>query len=207
MDGEGKELEAICHQLIGLVDTSNEIEKGIDVRLEYVTGFEMGLTAPHIRGMALSPRNEHLLITGATESEQVSHYVFQLDLFLQLPNADPAMFLKPIRNIYRHKPNQRIVCSLLRNSPFFLTGTQIHSMESEIMDGALSFDIHPLHLYIAVSFGFSTKIYAVEGQDRPISLFAMSTQGLKHLRYSPRGNHLCLLFSKYIKIVNAYSFE
>ena len=172
-----------------------------------MVGFELGLTLPYIRSMSLSPRNHHLLISVASESEHVNHHIFQLGLFLQLPNADPLMFSKPLRNIYKHKPNNRITCSLLRDSPFFLTGTQVHSMENEIVDGALSFDVHPLHLYMAVSFGFSTKIYAIEGHDRLISLFAMSTQGLKQLMYSPYGNHLALLFSKHIKIVDAYSFQ
>ena len=126
-----------------------------------MTSFEVELTASHIKNMSLSPRNEHLLITTVNDNEQISHNIFQLDLFLQMPSADPTMFLKPMRNIYKNKQNHRIVCSLLRSTPFFLTGTQIHSMESEIMDGALSFDIHPLHLYIAISFGFSTKIYAI----------------------------------------------
>ena len=33
MAADAKELEKICHQLIGLVDTSNEQEKNIDAKM------------------------------------------------------------------------------------------------------------------------------------------------------------------------------
>jgi len=38
------------------------------------------------------------------------------------------------------------------------------------------------------------------------TLYAMNGQGMKQVKYSPLGNHLCILFSKYIKIVDSYSF-
>lgn len=70
----------------------------------------------------------------------------------------------------------------------------------------LSFDIHPYHLFLAVSFGFSTKIYALEGNERVSSLHSSNVQGVKQVKYSHMGNHLCLLSSKSIRIIDAYSF-
>jgi hypothetical protein len=90
--------------------------------------------------------------------------------------------------------------------PVFLTGNLVHSLEGELIEGALSFDIHPYHLFLAVSFGFTTKVYALEGTERLSSLHTINLQGVKQVRYSPLGNHLCLLSSKCIRVVDAYSF-
>jgi hypothetical protein len=62
-------------------------------------------------------------------------------------------------------------------------------------------------LFLAVSFGFRTKIYAIDGNERLISLHTINRPGIKSVKYSPLGNHLCLLFSKSIKIINVYSFN
>jgi len=59
---------------------------------------------------------------------------------------------------------------------------------------------------MAVSFGFTTKVYAIEANDRLTSLFTLNGQGMKAVKYSPLGNHLCILFSKTIKIMDSYSF-
>lgn len=34
----------------------------------------------------------------------------------------------------------------------------------------------------------------------------MNGQGIKQVKYSPLGNHLCVLTSKSIKVLDAYSF-
>lgn len=47
----------------------------------------------------------------------------------------------------------------------------------------------------------------MEGYERLTSLFTLNNPGIKSVKYSPLGNHLCLLFSKCIKIINAYSFD
>lgn len=70
------------------------------------------------------------------------------------------MFLKSIKYIYKNKPTDHIATSLVRELPIYLTGNLVHTSENELIDGALSFDIHPCHLFLAVSFGFTSKIYA-----------------------------------------------
>ena len=76
-----------------------------------------------------------------------------------------------------------------------------------MIDGALSFDLHPLGLFMAVSFGFAVKVYAIEGSERLSSLFNLNGQGMKQVKYNPQGNHLCILSSKTIKVLDAYSFS
>lgn len=44
---------------------------------------------------------------------------------------------------------------------YALTGQEVHSLVDTIMDGVLSFDVHPLGFYIIVSFGFSAKVYSL----------------------------------------------
>jgi hypothetical protein len=97
---------------------------------------------------------------GQENKESFSYSIFQLELFMQLSNPDPNMFLKSIRYIYKNKSTDHIATSLVREMPIFLTGNLVHTSESEMIDGALSFDIHPQHLFMAVSFGFTSKIYA-----------------------------------------------
>lgn len=122
-------------------------------------------------------------------------------------NQDPGIFIKPIKNIHKPKPVELITTSLIKESTIFLTGKLIHSFNNELLDGVLSFDIHPYDFLIAVSFGFSTKIYTLEGNDKLTSLYTMNGQGMKQVKYSPLGNHLCILTSKVIKILDAYSFS
>ena len=99
----GNEMDNIC-QLIDMVDAPpREHTHKPQVRLEYRVGFKLDFARCAIRSMSLSPRNQHLLISLGNEGGQGSHYVFQLGLFLQLSNADPLMFGKPLRNIYKPK--------------------------------------------------------------------------------------------------------
>jgi hypothetical protein len=74
------------------------------------------------------------------------------------------------------------------------------------VDGVLSFDFHPYNYFLTVSFGFAVKVYGLEGCQGLTSLFAMNGQGMKQVKYSPLGNHLCILTSKNITILDAYSF-
>jgi hypothetical protein len=60
---------------------------------------------------------------------------------------------------------------------------------------------------MAVSFGFTVKIYAIEGGDKLTSLFTINGQGMKQVKYSPMGNHLVILYSKMIKINDSYSLN
>lgn len=87
--------------------------------------------------------------------------LFQYELFIQLSNPDPNMFIKPIKNIHKKKQIEQINNSLVKDTALFLSGNLIHSLENELLEGALSFDIHPYHHFMAVSFGFTTKIYAL----------------------------------------------
>jgi hypothetical protein len=42
-----------------------------------------------------------------------------------------------------------------------MSGNQIHTLTNELLEGAISFDIHPYNIYLAVSFGVTAKIYAL----------------------------------------------
>lgn len=68
-----------------------------------------------------------------------------------------------------------------------------------------AFDIHPFGFFLAVSFGFSAKIYSFEHSALNL-LYTYNAHTIKKIHYSPAGNDLIIMSQKYIKILDSYTF-
>lgn len=68
------------------------------------------------------------------------------------------------------------------------------------------FDIHPFGFYMAVSYHFNIKIFSIESNSLTL-LYSMSLQNLKKIMFSPDGSSLVMFSPKYLKILDAFSFQ
>lgn len=96
-----------------------------------VTRIDVGLIQQKIWSLVVSPSNSNILIVSGTENkETVNFNIFQLDLFRQLGNQDPSIFLKAIKNIHKPKSVDVVTTSLVKESTLFLSGKLIHNFDN-----------------------------------------------------------------------------
>jgi hypothetical protein len=97
------------------LEEKEETEVRFLPKLVYLTRIDVGLIQQKIWNLVLSPTNSNILIVSGTENkETVNFHIFQLDLFRQLGNQDPTIFLKPIRNIHKPRSVDLIATSLVK---------------------------------------------------------------------------------------------
>lgn len=89
---------------------------------------------------------------------------------------------------------------------YALTGSEVHTLEAHKISGVMFFDIHPFGFYMAVSYHFNIKIFSIESNSLTL-LYSMSLQNLKKIMFSPDGSSLVMFSPKYLKILDAFSFE
>ena len=120
-------------------------------------------TIQKIGSIFISESNRNCVVANSnTEGEITDFYIFKLEMSNQLKIPDASLYMKTMKYVNKTKKVKQLSVPKIYNTVYALTGSYIHTLEKEIIGGVLSFDIHPLGFFMAVSYSFNIKIYSIE---------------------------------------------
>lgn len=176
-----------------------------DQRISFKNRIQFQLRNSKIDKIIFSDKNRNVLIVSKHNNLLSDIFIFKLDLYSQLSHSQPEVFMRPLKYVYKEKKVHEMSVAQVGSNLYALTGLTIHNLNTTLLDGILSFDVHPLGLYLVVSFGFSAKVYSLQNSNISL-IFSCSMQNIKKVKYSKSGADLVLFSNRQIRIVDAYSF-